>query len=160
MSDDIVSDGPGRGVTVTVKYGKGYEEPWAVFRGLVREVREDIITFFGLDRESVAELTLSEITVNAKQVAQGKGAVASKLGGTVISSRSSQDKPAATGDDAWAEADKPAEPEKSPLYDLIQGTQDVAALQRLYAENAATFKADADLMKAWKTHGKSLKAAA
>ena len=36
-----------RGVTVTVKYGSGYEAPWTVFHGTVDEVKEDMGVWFG-----------------------------------------------------------------------------------------------------------------
>ena len=36
-----------RGVTVTVKYGSGYEAPWTVFHGSVDEVKEDMGVWFG-----------------------------------------------------------------------------------------------------------------
>lgn len=36
-----------RGVTVTVKYGAGFEAPWTVFHGTVDEVKEDMGVWFG-----------------------------------------------------------------------------------------------------------------
>ena len=36
-----------RGVTVTVKYGSGYDAPWTVFHGSVDEVKEDMGVWFG-----------------------------------------------------------------------------------------------------------------
>ena len=36
-----------RGVTVTVKYGAGFEAPWTVFHGSVDEVKEDMGVWFG-----------------------------------------------------------------------------------------------------------------
>ena len=36
-----------RGVTVTVKYGSGYDAPWTVFHGSVDEVKEDMGIWFG-----------------------------------------------------------------------------------------------------------------
>lgn len=162
MSDDIVS-GPGnRGITVTIKWGKGYEEPWLVFHGLAREVREDIIAAFGFDGESVADLTLAELVVNAKQAAHGTGRVASQLGGRVISQ--GQAKPAApTEEDAWSKAEQepaaPAEPEVNPLYAEIEKQPSVAALQRLWAENKDAFTAEPELMVAYKVKGKALSSA-
>ena len=35
-----------RGVTVTVKYGAGFEAPWTVFHGSVDEVKEDMGIWF------------------------------------------------------------------------------------------------------------------
>ena len=58
---DISSEVAGRMVKVTIKYGKGYEEPWFSFQGLPHEVRADIAATFeieGADKISLAQLTL------------------------------------------------------------------------------------------------------
>jgi hypothetical protein len=162
MSETNVWQADGRGITVTVKYGKGYEESWVVFRGpSITQVREDIIDYFGMDRASVAELTLSDVVVNATNLAHGKGNVAAALGATVIKSGPT---PAATenpASSAWAqaaqqEAEAPAE---NPMLARIAATTNVDELKRLWAENQAAF-AEADVMAAWKARGKALKAAA
>ena len=67
-------------MSITIKYGKGYEETWAGFTGTVPEGREDIIDYFGVDRATVTELTLSELVVNVTNLAHGKGNVAAMLG--------------------------------------------------------------------------------
>ena len=161
MSGDVASEPGGRSITITMKYGKGFEEPWAVFRGLSSEVREDIITFFGFDRESVADLTLDSIVANGAKKAQAVRSASTALGGTVISEgTSSASEP--TGDAAWATAEStPQAPDNAGLLKAIAETDTTDALKRLWAENQALF-ADAagPEMTAWKARGKALKEAA
>lgn len=150
----------GRGITVTVKYGKGYEESWVVFRGpSITQVREDIIDYFGMDRASVSELTLSDVVVNATNLAHGKGNVAAALGATVIKSGPTPTEAPATS--AWAQAaQQEAEaPAVNPMLAQIAATTSTDELRRLWAANQSAF-ADAEVMAAWKARGKALKAAA
>lgn len=151
---------------MTIKYGKGYEETWAGFKGSPADVRATIIEFFDMDPESVAGLSLSSVVVNATNLAHAKGNIASKLGGTVISRGKAADSgpPWNTDDSAskpggvWDQAvdTKPAEPEVNPILEQIENAKDVGALQRMWAENQAAF-ADAEVMTAWKAKGKSFK---
>jgi hypothetical protein len=159
---------------VTIKYGKGYEETWAVFNGQVGEVREDIMSYFGIDPENsaVANLTPSELVVNVTNLAHGKGNAAALLGGVVIGSQpaTATSAPASpkvdegqqpSGSDPWAAAaaSTPATPAANPMLALIEAVPDVPALQRLWAENQAAFQ-DAEVMAAWKAKGKALQQAA
>jgi len=163
----VADEARGRGVSVTIKYGKGYEESWANFTGLLPEVREDICTYFGVDGESVTELTLSELVVNVTALAHGKATASSVLGAVAIP-ESSSPAPAATvaqssgdqteGHDPWTQAG--TEPEgPNPLLAQIEACTDVEALKRVWAENQAAF-ADTELMAVWKAKGKALQEAA
>ncbi|AWY07599.1 hypothetical protein SEA_YOSIF_35 [Streptomyces phage Yosif] len=169
-----------RSLTVTIKYGKGYEETWAVFKGSTDEIRQDIVDYFGFQRDSVAGLTLSELVVEATSIAHGTGNVAKYLGGTIIGSEPNP--PAATpaasssNEDPWASAGStsapannwppaaasaPAEDSNPNAYILgeIEKQTDVAGLKRLWAENQSFFS-DASVMAAWKAKGKALQSAA
>lgn len=49
-----------RGVTATIKYGSGFEQPWLVFHGSVAEVYKDIEAAFNLERPgSLHDLVLA-----------------------------------------------------------------------------------------------------
>ena len=156
MSD--ASERKGRGLTVTIKYGKGYEETWAVFAGLAGEVRDDIVAFFGIDRESVTGLTLSDVVVNATSIAHGVGNVARVLGGTVIASPVPREQ--REGGDPWVEAAArsatPPAATKNPLVERIEKASDLDALKRIWAENQAAFQ-DSAVMDAWKARGRALR---
>lgn len=166
----IVSEPRARGLQVTIKYGKGYEETWVSFAGLPDEIREDIIGYFGLDRDSVTGLTLSELVVSATNLAHAKGNVAATLGGTVIAPAQPAAK-SAPASDVWdsinaagqarakAESAAPAEPEKDPLLTVIEQAGSVDELKRIWAENQATFAEKPEILDAWKARGKALKAA-
>ncbi|MFG1602832.1 hypothetical protein [Actinoplanes sp. NPDC049265] len=163
----IPADPLASGITVTIKYGKGYEQPWAVFHGTTEQVREDIATFFGMQPDDVAGLTLSDLVANATTAAQAVGALTSGLGATVVESRNSppvQTRPAASRppatdrSSAWeqATAERPqAEPAANPLLALIAQAPDVRSLERLWAENQDAF-ADPAVTAAWKVRGRSL----
>ncbi|MEV1109916.1 hypothetical protein AB0I95_14835 [Micromonospora sp. NPDC049751] len=158
----LTSEPGGRSVTATIKYGKGYEHTWLVFKGQPHEVREDVVSAFGLPPEQHEELTLHEIVVNATTVAHGVGNVAGKLGGTVLA-QGKQDSPpwntsspAESSGDPWAQAQAtPAAPAENPLLALIKNAEDVPSLQRIWAENQAAFSG-AEIMDAWKAKGKAL----
>ncbi|WJN62732.1 hypothetical protein [Streptomyces phage phiScoe15] len=160
-----------RELTVTIKYGKGYEETWAVFKGSPEEVREDIISYFGVMRDSVSELTLSELVVEMTSLAHGKGNIARFLGGTIIPPSEAAAPPAQTAPtgDPWAAAqsttpvhtvadNQQAEDPNAYILGEIEKQTDVASLKRLWAENQSFFS-DPSVMAAWKAKGKALSAA-
>jgi len=158
-------------MVLTVKYGKGYEAPWAVFHGQPNEVREDIATWFGIEPSAVVELTGSELAINVSQLAQGKGNAASVLGAVVINSAPGVQVAApASGVDVWAGLDNgtvTAGTEEWPLdseerdhpfatvINEIAKAGDTKELQRVWAANQPAFK-DETVMTAYKARGKEL----
>jgi hypothetical protein len=164
-----MSDPRGRGITVTIKYGRGYQDTWAVFHGSVDDVRADLTDFFGLASASETDLTLSDLVVNATAVAHGVGNIASALGGVVIASEAAGPvvtEPSAPDSterpDPWKQADAtapPQEPEPDPVLTQIQQAPTVRALELLWVENQAAF-AEPAVMAAWKARGRELNASA
>ncbi|ONI83988.1 hypothetical protein ALI22I_34030 [Saccharothrix sp. ALI-22-I] len=167
-------------MTVTIKYGKGYEETWAVFNGLPDEVRADLIRYFGLDEYAASGLTLNELVINATKVAHGgpipmptqaaqaapDEAQVMQLLKDELGARPIQE-PAPKGD-PWADAGSSAgsppwdiseKPAVNPMLAQIEACKSVPELQRLWAENQAAFQ-DGALMDAYKAKGRALKAAA
>lgn len=143
-----------RGITVTIKYGKAYDDTWAVFHGLPDDLRHDISDFFGLAPEDAAGLTLSDLVVNATNVAHGVSTVARGLGGVVIASTGSETPPPA------ASAPPRPQPEaENPLLALIGQASTVRSLEMLWVENQDAF-ADPAVMAAWKARGRALSAPA
>jgi len=132
-------------ITITIKYGKGYEDSWAVFRGSADEVQQDIVRFFGFDRESVTGLNLSDLVVEATQTAQATTMVVRGLDARIIP------QPAA------ASASTPSDPFSSLLEEIRQCAS-TDALKELWATNQAAFT-DPAVMDAWKARGRALKAA-
>ncbi|MFE0964044.1 hypothetical protein [Streptomyces fungicidicus] len=156
-----------RGITVTIKYGKGYDDTWAVFKGNAGEVRSDILDYFGIDSDSVTGLTLSDIVTNATNIAHGKGLIATQLGATVVSEEPAPS--AKPQGDPWAAignstpvtiADQaPASNEDKNAWVLgeIAKKTSRAELKKFWAENQSFF-ADPAVMDAYKAKGKSLPA--
>ncbi|MEX1655499.1 hypothetical protein ABZ960_20320 [Streptomyces pseudovenezuelae] len=158
--------------TVTIKYGKGYEETWAVFKGRPAEIRADILDFFGMDPETQVGLSLSSIVVNATNIAQGKGLIATALGATVVEETKSE--PAKPAGDPWAAASAAqpsgpwpgsasvAEPKKDDpnawILGEIEKQTTVDGVKKLWAANQSFFS-DPAVMAAWKAKGKALKEA-
>lgn len=153
---------------ITIKYGKSYEDTWAVFEGTTQQLRAEILDYFGMDPQTQAGLSLSSVVVNATNVAHGKGLIATQLGGTVI--EETQTEPAKPSGDPWAAAASQqsgpwpgsasvAEPKKEDPNAYILGeiekqtTRD--GLKKLWAANQAFFS-DPAVMAAWKAKGKSL----
>jgi len=163
-------------MSVTIKYGKGYDETWAVFHGNVWQIRADLIAYFGIDVNYAGGLTAHELTVAATHVAHGTGNVAAVLGATPISvTESLTGEPTSKG--AWdevaaREAEKDAtlpygggygdvDVQANPNADLIgllEGAATTGDLKALWATHQAAFS-DKDVKAAYSKRGKALKAA-
>lgn len=150
---------------VTIKFGKGYEDPWLTFRGSVEQIRAEVLAAFGM--EDNPELSLAAVVVNATREAHAMYGVASGLGGRVISQsggtrRGGWSKAAAKTESVAggqeARNTSPQEPEKpavSPLLAEIEACEDTTQLKRLWAQRQEAFK-DPEIMAAWKAKGKAL----
>ncbi|MFI5942219.1 hypothetical protein ACIBCB_18445 [Streptomyces uncialis] len=141
------------GVSVTIKYGQGYQDTWAVFRGTPSDVRAQVLDFFGFECQLVTNLTLSELVVEATSIAHGTGDIAGILGGRIVP-------PEATDreqkEDPWAQTQDAAPSGGSPwIVAEIERQENVADLQRLWAANQAAF-AEPSVMAAYKAKGRAL----
>ena len=169
-SNVIVADD---GVTVTIKYGKSYEETWAVFKGSVEAIRRMVIDYFGVAPEAVTELTTHELVVNMTNVAQGTGNAAALLGAVVIPASESGSKPVqSAGGNPWADLDEDPVTERlsdsaiahradvaasqhQHVIDAFAKAADVKALQAVWAANQHAFS-DSAVVEAYKARGKEL----
>ncbi|NWF28265.1 hypothetical protein HW130_18655 [Streptomyces sp. PKU-EA00015] len=155
---ELVTSYPDGSIGVTIKYGKGYEDTWAVFRGSVRQVRDLICDYFGFECKDVTTLSLSDLVVNATNLAHGKGNIASILDAQIISDPALAKSAA---DDPWAAASA-AQPESKNdnasawILGEIQKQTTIADLQKLWAANQAMF-ADPSVMASYKARGRALK---
>jgi len=157
--------------TVTIKYGKSYDDTWAVFRGRPEEIRSDILSYFGMDPETQRGLSLSSIVINATNVAHGKGLIATALGATVIEETTTDEPAAKPASDPWAAAasttpvhtvadQAPAKEDPNTwILGEIEKQASVQELKKLWADNQSFFS-DASVMAAWKAKGKSLQGVA
>ncbi|MGW6745433.1 hypothetical protein ACWGDX_32625 [Streptomyces sp. NPDC055025] len=142
----------GRSITVTIKYGRGHDDSWAVFRGSPTEVRKDIEAFFSLDGKSVADLSLHELVVEAGQIAQSTTTVAKGLNARIVP----QTAPEPTAARKAAEAPASAQSMANAVLEQIAACKNTEELRRLWATNQTAF-GDQAVMDAWKARGRALK---
>lgn len=150
MSDDPFA-AQGDALTVTLKYGKDFGDPWLVVRGgTAEETKQRVADAVGL--EGWEDLTLAEVIINAKNVIQGANTVASTLGGTAIPRSAKKSEEQAPS----AQATAPQEPEGPSLAEQIEGLKNKRAGQQLYLTHRSVIDADADLKAAITEKMKSL----
>lgn len=152
-SEDPFTDQAGS-YTVTLKGGKGYEEPWLVIRGATAdEAKRRVVEAVGL--EGGDDLTLVEVIVNAKNVMQGASNVATQLGGTAIpkTSKAEAQAPAAQ---ATAPAPAPAQDAGPDLEQQIADLKTKREGQQFYLANRSAIDADATVMAAMTAKMKTL----
>ncbi|WP_405799462.1 hypothetical protein [Streptomyces sp. NBC_01506] len=154
--------------TVTIKYGKSYDDTWAVFKGTSAEIRANILEFFGMDPTTQQGLSLSGVVINATNIAHGKGLIATALGATVVEETAPNTEPTKPTGDPWAAASassgsasvttsKQADPNAYILGEIAKKAT-VKELKELWAANQ-TFFSDPAVMAAWKAKGKALQGA-
>jgi hypothetical protein len=154
---ELTTSGTDGTISVTIKYGKGYEDTWAVFRGTVGQVREQICGYFGFECKDWTGLSLSDLVVNATNLAHGKGNIASILDARIISD-TPNDAPA---NDPWAaasasEPEQPTANKSAWILGEIEKAPSIDELKKLWAANQAMF-ADPAVMSAYKARGSALK---
>ena len=121
--------------SVTLKGGKGFEEPWIVVRGTPAECREQLVEIFGYDKSQAPQLSLSSLVRNASADFHSLGPVAQVLGGRVVSEEPGGDWPQT---EVPAEPSKPAEPE-SPVIAAINAATTKQELQQLFVKFQTAF---------------------
>ena len=148
---------------VTVKYGKGYEETWAVFEAeSIPAVRSSLLDYFGVEASTVTELTLHEVVLNCTALAHGSGNAAAMLGAVAIAAPQTASKD--VRGKVWSDDPDP-DPGPAPraneaVYQAIEAAASVSELQRVvYKAHQEAINADPDLVEAYKAKGTALKAA-
>lgn len=144
--------------TLTLKGGKGYEEPWLVIRATsAANLRRQVMETFGIEGDG---LTLAEVIHQASASFHAMSTLGSRLGATVIRSDSAA---AAGGDDPWTQAQSqasepatPADPNQA-LLDEIEAATTPDQLRRMWARENGEGRPFNDIVQAaWSAKGKSL----
>lgn len=157
------------GITVTIKYGKSYDDTWAVFKGAdLQVVRIQITDYFGLDDDVVKDLTLHELVLNATEVAHGTRTAVQALDAVAIPVRKgSPEHPwAGLGDEPRLSDAAIAHRADNAKYlstehpfqyvlDAFAAAGDTKELQKVWSTNQAAFK-DESVVAAYKARGKEL----
>ncbi|MGA5019234.1 hypothetical protein ACPCAA_17680 [Streptomyces griseoincarnatus] len=154
---ELVTSFPDGTIGVTIKYGRGYEDTWAVFRGTVPQVRQLICDYFGFECKDETGLSLSDLVVNATNLAHGKGNVASILDARVVPETPAQE----PANDVWAAAsasktEQTSDNKSAWILGEIEKANSLDGLKKLWAANQAMF-ADSAVMDAYKARGRALK---
>ena len=148
MAESPWSDGE---ITATIKSGKGYDEPWLVFRGPdAASVKKQIEDATGLSGEGIS---LMELTWNANYSFGKISTVATGLDGVVIPENSppAAQNAAAAPEPTESENVAPVAPAPSPEPDLkatVAGLTSKKELTDVYLKNKAAFDGDEALMAA------------
>lgn len=138
---DSPFDPPTGEISVTLKAGKDFGDPWIVVRGSsAADVKQRVADAVGItDHEG---LTLVELTVNAKQSFQAANNVSGVLGGTALP------RPSAPKAAAAAPAAAPAADKGPDLLDEIGKIGSKPEGQKFYLANRSKIDGDAELKAA------------
>lgn len=136
----------------TIKAGKGYDEPWLVFRGPnAASVKKQVEEATGLSGEGIS---LMELTWNANYSFQKISTVATGLDAVIIEDDEGPQNAAGAAENASAAPEAtepenvaPAAPEPS-LTDQVNALTVKKDLTALYLANKKAFDGDKDLMSA------------
>lgn len=152
-----------RGSTLTIKFDAGYAAPWFVGNGTPEEIREQVLSVFGFDRDLVAEYTLAQLAVEATRTANGLYTAQERLGAVIVGTGEADGvsgaQPAATppparktgptGNAAWASIEgqdsSPAEraaapePEADPLVAAINAANSKGEFALIWKANKDRF---------------------
>jgi len=145
--------------TATLKYGKGHEDSWFVAKGTPAQIKQQVIDYFGLTGEDLAEKTPHEIVLQGQSIAQGTSAVSGKLNGS-IDWPSSSDRPAAAKKGGSKKKSEPKKEEDEHPWGQVLAQIELAetedALKKLFAVNKEAFQ-NADVKEASKKRFAALK---
>lgn len=150
-------------VNASVKYGKGYDEPWITFEGEDPDaVRGLIISAFSLDVDS--STSLATVVTMASQAAQGVQNVSRDLKASVVEevkTNGSTDPSATVSDGGKSDPDSGSDPSASAdsddaIAELFAKAESGDALRALWAEHKAAYARSQAIQKAYKARGKEL----
>lgn len=120
-------------VSVTIKYGAGYDEPWVIFRGSVASVASDIAEAFGLPGYT----SLHEAVDLAKAVATG---AAPRGFAAVLDATPVEDGPVDNTGPQQEVEPVDARSDEDQMVEAIGACETPRELKRLYLENKDYFK--------------------
>lgn len=141
-----MTSGPDDRSTLTIKFGKGYEDPWFVASGNPATIRRQLLEFAGLEDDP--DKTLQRLGIEVASETQAMWAARSKAGGQRLPAAASK----APTDDTPVEAGEPAKAAEDPnqfILDALANADTNEALVRVFAKNKDAFTKSADLQGAF-----------
>lgn len=126
------------GISVTLKGGKDFAEPWIVFKGTVQEVQQQIIQAFGYSADAALGLDLAGLTRNASNDFHNLGHTLQALPGSrVVPLDLVDDPPWDVPNKSWPPA--AAVDALVELLNAISAAPNMQAIQGLYQLNRELF---------------------
>lgn len=172
MSDIFVDPHADRGISLTIKYGKDFDDPWVVFRGSPAAIREQALDYFGVTPdERQGQLDTHSLVIELVYLAQSSYHVATQAGGQVIPPKTdaalADEEPSSeaaeipepsppAGGDVWEQAAAARKKPEPTLIELIEACETRVELQDLFVANQEALKPGTEAREAWKARGKGL----
>lgn len=157
VEDTLPWDEDEGGFSITLKAGKGYEDPWLNMRdSTANGLKRRIIAAFGMDAAEVEDLSLVALIYNATQEFHGHRSVSREFPGSrAMSSRGRGTNTAS--DEQAGETEQPKaeqeDPNAGPLA-LIEAATTVDELKHFWVQNNPLTP---EVEAAWRAKGKALK---
>ena len=149
-------------VTVTLKAGKGYDDPWIVVKGSVRDVHERLLELVGWDASKVDELPLASTVLAASDTWHAQNNVARELGGRFLSESTGE--PVDYGsrvEDVQTAAGVPAEIAGNDaavtVWNAMQSATSEEQMKALWKDRRLTFQNTPELVPLWQERAKAIK---
>ncbi|MGW1836983.1 hypothetical protein [Streptomyces sp. NPDC002067] len=144
----MTEDGPS--IEVSLPFGTGADDPTVRLEGSEEAIRDAIRSFFWPDCDTLTNVSLAELVIEASRTARSASQIVHGLGARVV--------PAQAGAPETADRPSPAEhSEAKAVLEQIEACRTIDELKRLWAENQAAFS-DPSVMDAWKARGRALAA--
>ena len=139
-------------VSLTLKYGGGYDSPWLTFRSDgIASLQDELLRAFALDPEA----TLPEQIVDAHSQISALVNASAHLGAKPIRQGVAKTRPASDAPVQKVPVQAPTSPVDA-LKEAIGATITVEELKALYVAHKGLF-ANEDVKAAWSARGKALK---
>jgi hypothetical protein len=174
VSETIVDPHADRSTSLTVKYGKDYDDPWVVFRGSPSAIREQALEYFGVTPdERQGQLDTHSLVIELVYLAQSSYHVATQAGGQTIPPKTdavpADEKPSSeaaeipepsspAGGDVWERAAAARKKPEPTLLERIEACETRVELQDLFVANQEALAPGTEAREAWKARGKALPA--
>lgn len=149
-------------VTVTLKAGKGFDDPWIVVKGGVREVHEQLLAVMGWDASKIDELPLASTVLAASDTWHAQANVAGELGGRFLTESAGE--PVDYGsrvEDIQEAAGVPAEIAGNDaavtVWNAMQSATSEEQMKALWKDRRLTFQNTPELVPLWQERAKAIK---
>ncbi|MEU3709023.1 hypothetical protein [Streptomyces catenulae] len=139
----------GLSIEIDIPFG-GAADPTIRLSGPKGDVRDAIGSFFWGDCDTLTNVPLAELVIEASRTARGASQIVHGLGANFVPSQ-------AGTSETVSPASSAERSEVHAVLEQIEACRTIDELKRLWAENQARFS-DSAVMGAWKARGRALAA--